>query len=276
MKQKFLLCLLSLCVILVIYEVADWKNAARMVERERVTLHFSENDDLTEADYRLILSQTGLGKPAVERLKKTGENFPKELEKFQEQYLKPLKYRRGFIFFPTTTAEVLVDEAGHRRNLKLPPVEKGDIFITKSTKTMLYRHGHAAICLDAETGRVAEAMTLGSPSGISSLDSLCSYPTLLILRPQADEETISAAIDYTSEKLLGIPYSPVAGFFRKDKKGMQTIDATYCSHLVWQAYKAAGIDLDSDGGWLVSPYDISRSGELEVVFAFGFGEKNGW
>ena len=49
--------------------------------------------------------------------------------------------------------------------------------------------------------------------------------------------------------------------FRKYNEG-----AHYCSELVWQAYKALGTDLDSNGGFVVSPDDIARSPYLTVVY----------
>jgi uncharacterized protein YycO len=54
---------------------------------------------------------------------------------------------------------------------------------------------------------------------------------------------------------------------------MKAIDTTHCSHLVWQAYKAAGMDIDGSG-WLVLPADIASDDDLDVVFAYGFDPKN--
>ena len=52
--------------------------------------------------------------------------------------------------------------------------------------------------------------------------------------------------------------------------------ATHCSHLVWQAYKHFGYDIDSDGGPLVTCNDIARSDLLEVVQVYGFDPDALW
>jgi hypothetical protein len=39
--------------------------------------------------------------------------------------------------------------------------------------------------------------------------------------------------------------------------------------LVWYAYQRFGYDLDSDGGFLVTPKDISDSEELIIIQKFG-------
>ena len=42
-----------------------------------------------------------------------------------------------------------------------------------------------------------------------------------------------------------------------------------CAYLPWYAWKAAGVDLDSDGGRLVSSYDLLHSDQVEIVQLFG-------
>lgn len=41
-------------------------------------------------------------------------------------------------------------------------------------------------------------------------------------------------------------------------------DSFYCSSLIWRAYYDAGMDIDYDGGGLVTPDDIARSPNLRV------------
>ncbi len=276
MCKKFFIAVLAVILVLIFGEIADLRHDAEPVIAERTDLSFlAEKQTITESDYALIFRQTGLGKPAVDALRGT-EDFLSELVRFQEQLQMKYGCRRGFVFFPTTTAELLVEESGLHRALILPPLEDGDILLTKSTKTMLFRHGHAAICVDGENKKVAEGMTFGSPSVISDIDSWTSYATLLIIRPRIEEETIQKAVDFTKEKLVQVPYGLGVGLLKKDKSQMPFVDATHCSHLVWQAYKAVGVDIDSDRGWLVTPRDISRSDQFEVVFSFGFGEEARW
>ena len=159
----------------------------------------------------------------------------------------------------------------------LPPLKAGDILVTKSTKTLMYRHGHAALVLDPEKGETMEALMLGEPSAILDVDNWRSYPTLLVLRPKnLDKETVDGLIRFAREQLLDVPYSLLTGMLQKDKSSMEQIDRTHCAHLVWQAYRQAGMDIDADGGWLVTPHDIADSTAFSVVFSHGFGPDGGW
>lgn len=52
-----------------------------------------------------------------------------------------------------------------------------------------------------------------------------------------------------AESLIGVPYNWVVW-------NKEVTSRTYCSQLVWQAYKGQGVDLDRDGGLIVFPEDI--------------------
>lgn len=276
MLKKIILIVLVAAVFLGGWTYFDYRLAAEAPTVDYIDLSsVLEKETLTDEDFNLIFSQTGLGKPAVSALMET-EDFAEEIKAFQKQKLAPFSYKQTFIFFPTTTAEQLYDEAENPRVLRLPPLQAGDILVTRSTKTLLYRHGHAGLVLDEE-GHTLESLMIGSDSMVLSTDYWHSYPTLMILHPKnlsCDEK--QAIADFGRERMLGIPYNLLTGILKKDKQEMETIDGTHCSHLVWQCYKNAGIDLDSDGGFLVSPHDIANSGELELVFSFGFGETGTW
>lgn len=276
MRKKVLLSVILVVFILVGITIFDVFNAANPVRVEPIDLSYlAEKGTFSQEDYALIFLQTGLGKAGIDVLKAESENFSDELLRFQEQIQEPFFYEQTFMFFPTTTAELLTDAQENERRLVLPPLKAGDILITKSTKTLLYRHGHAAIVTDAENGIVVEAFMIGSPSMKTSLDAWRSYPTLMILRPKTEECAESAAT-FAKTRLIDVPYSLFCGIVKKDKSSMETVDSTHCSHLVWQAYQSAGVDLDGDGGWLVTPCDISASYELELVFSYGFGENAVW
>lgn len=72
--------------------------------------------------------------------------------------------------------------------------------------------------------------------------------------------------DYAMKNLVDIPYSLTAGMNPNEI----TIKKTHCAHLIWYAYKQFGIDLDSDGGIIVTPEDIRKSPYLEVVQSYGY------
>lgn len=47
------------------------------------------------------------------------------------------------------------------------------------------------------------------------------------------------------------------------------LTGTQCAHLVWYAYRYFGYDLDSDGGFVVTPDDLYHSDLLELVQIYG-------
>lgn len=281
MKKKIAVGLI-LCLFVVsgLY-LYDSRHAVDFVQCEPMDISFAaETAELSPEAYRLLFLQTGLGQTAIEDLRRQSDSdgdFLAMLQKFQAQLQNKRRYRRRFLFFPTTTEEALQNGDGSDCELELPPLRAGDILITKSTKTLLYRHGHAALVLNPTAGTVVEAMMLGTTSDICSVDGWLSYPTVLVLRPKnAAQQTIDAAVSFGKTRLVGVPYRLLTGLLQKDKSEQKAIRGTQCAHLVWQAYYAAGLSLDSDGGWLVTPHDLADSDALEIVFSFGFGENGRW
>lgn len=279
---KKILIWIALCMLLSIgLYVHDWRCAVRPMIREPIDISFAAHKaELTPAEYRLLFLQTGLGRPAIDDLKVQSadeKTMIQELQKFQNQITNRMEYHRSFLFFPFTTAEVLTDKEGEPQSLELPPLHAGDILITKSTKTLLYRHGHAALVMNPDAGVIAESMLIGTDSDLFGIDGWLSYPSLLILRPKyASQEMIEQTVRFAEERLLGVPYRLLTGLLHKDKAFEEKIDGTQCAHLVWQAYYQTGVSLDADGGWLVTPHDLAASDELEIVFAYGFGNEGKW
>ena len=68
---------------------------------------------------------------------------------------------------------------------------------------------------------------------------------------------------------MGIEYNIFAGVVKKDKSDEKTPSSSHCSHIVWQAYKSQGVDIDQDKGIIVTPHDIAMSDKLSVVQIFG-------
>ncbi len=281
MRKKILIWA-AVCMLLAIgLYVHDWHCAVRPVKRKPADLSFAaQKTVLSSADYRLLFLQTGLGRAAIDDLKAqadSAENLISELQKFQNQLTSPMEYHRRFLFFPITTSELLTNGEGEPQSLVLPPLHAGDILITKSTKTLFYRHGHAALVMNPEAGVIAESMLIGTNSDLFGIEGWLSYPSLLILRPKyAAQETVDRAVTFAREKLLGVPYQLLTGLLQKNKALNDQVNGTQCAHLVWQAYYQAGVSLDSDGSWLVTPHDLAASDELEIVFSYGFGEDGKW
>lgn len=129
---------------------------------------------------------------------------------------------------------------------------KGDMFLTPAA-TAGVQHGHIGIYGDKDWIVEAEGpfklsrwewhYNIFVPKGTILMETTCS---------QAQQD---AAADYAYNKLVGYPYNPV--FWNNKESDPKALN---CSQLVWLAYKkAAGVDLDGNGGDGVYPYDIRDS-----------------
>lgn len=222
-------------------------------------------DSLTEKDYDLIFSQTGLGKPSVDFLI---EN-PEKIHEYREYYLADKDYKcvREGVF---ACHEFITDLEGSA--IQNPPfvnLQNGDIIITLSIHSLGWRHGHAAIVVDAENGTTAQAVMIGEKSAFGHIGEWRDFPLVAVLRPKnVNTEIIDEVVTFTKEKLIGIDYSLMSGILSgRDENIIPTM--THCAHYVWYAYKCFGIDIDSNGGRIVTPKEILHSENLEVVQVFG-------
>ena len=143
-------------------------------------------------------------------------------------------------------------------------IQDGDILVTDSTYCFCFRHGHAALVLDAGKGITLEAFGVGTKSEYASLQAWRRYPHVLVLRLNAPPKVRQAVATYAKEHLLGIPYRLSTGMI-DDKDMGGSYWGTQCAHLVWAAFEAAGYDIDGDGGWLVTPEDFVKSNLLRIV-----------
>ena len=143
-------------------------------------------------------------------------------------------------------------------------IQDGDILVTDSTYCLCFRHGHAALVVDAERGITLEAFGIGTKSEYSGLSEWRRYPHVIVLRLKAPEKVRQAVVSYAKENLVGIPYMLSPGVI--DDKNMDgEYWGTQCAHLVWAAFEACGYDIDGDGGWLVTPADFMKSDLLVTV-----------
>ncbi len=91
------------------------------------------------------------------------------------------------------------------------------------------------------------------------------YPAYLAVRRLADlpgrEEAVEKAIEYAMEQVGNeFDFSATATIPLKVNGQNQ-----HCAELVWRAYKAAGIDLDSNDGPLLYPDDVYYSPKLRTA-----------
>lgn len=171
---------------------------------------------------------------------------------------------------PITLEEYCVDSQNQPIAChQLKEIQNGDILISKSSHTLLFRHGHAAIVVDAKAGLVLEALGYGAPSMLQSLDKWNYYPTVKVLRlKERTDEMINELVETAKTQFLDLNYNILA-----NKNNLST---THCSDIVWKVFNKFGYDLDSNGGAFVTPQDIANSPYLDVVESYGFPINRDW
>lgn len=242
---------------------------------ERVDLTpLLEQAALTDDDYQTLYEQTGLGRPAVQDLLLLPDGKAKILQ-FQEDFLREPQITCKQISI-TAYQESLTDENGSRiYGFQLAPLKDGDILLTRSMHSFGWRHGHAALVTDAAAGQTLEAISLGVNSAYRSANGWRDWPTFILLRPKAAyQEKAAQAVAFANEHLAGIPYNLVAGIFTS--KFQEEPGGTQCAHLVWEAYQSAGLDLDADGGKIVTVKDLINLEYLDVVQIYGVDPEEIW
>lgn len=143
---------------------------------------FENNIELTESDYKEILTQSGLGQPAVDKLLADGR--PDKIEEYRDYYLQDKDfycYRKGVF----ACHEHITDADGENiYNPEFADLRNGDIIVTLSIHSLGWRHGHAMIITDAEKGEGVQAVMMGEKSNSSSVLSWTKYPLVAVLRPK--------------------------------------------------------------------------------------------
>ena len=234
-------------------------------------------NQLTEEDYKTLLYQTGLGKPSIDELRsESADSIPAILD-FQQNFFKEIDYVCESNS-PISKEESVVDENGNlTEGTQLAPLHNGYIMITKSSHVFGWRNGHAAIIVDAAQGQTLESVVLGTNSLVQQTDKWTNYPNFMIFRIKGTSEELLNEISQSALKNLNnIPYDFTVGVLGPKYEKPGEISGTQCSHLVWEAFKLYGFDLDSDSGMIVTPKDIANSPLLEVVQVYGVDPEEIW
>ncbi|MBR2916522.1 MAG: hypothetical protein IKC07_02830, partial [Clostridia bacterium] len=261
-KNKKILLILIFALLISFWCASCERNAYFEPEWERKDISaLLEKEKLNEKDYALLRTQTGLSKSGIDSLIKSGRK--EEIYDFQEQYFAPCEYEREFLFVPIVAYEHKTGEG-----VKTVPLEKGDVLVSLTTHSLGFRHGHAGLVLDEETGKTLEHMVIGELSGYSNAKTWDIYPTFAVLRHK-DNAVAEKAAEYAKEHLVGVAYNPLAGIIKKDKSVEEEISSSHCSHLVWQAYFAVGEDIDGNGGRVVLPKDFLECEDFEIAQIYG-------
>lgn len=236
----------------------------------------AEKKVLSEEEYRFLFYQTGLSRRAVERIP-----LSERMQVLREA-------QEAFFLNPAVSCErstlISWEERNQDRNLPgLWGLQDGDILITFCSHAFGWRNGHAALVVDAQNGRTLEAVVMGQDSCLQETEKWRSYPSFLVLRLRGcSREQGSKIATLAMRTGRGIPYgflqdflehldgSAVAGKLpdgkSADDMGLRDTD---CSHLIWRIYQNFGVDLDSNGGFFVTPADIAKSPCLEIVQMYG-------
>lgn len=154
-------------------------------------------------------------------------------------------------------------ESTTRVRHRLEKLQVGDIIIkNKVFKRPMTWFGHSAMLVDIDT--------IGDyPRFFATYYEIDTYSWLyedrdvIVLRYKHFDEKFKKVFLEKAKKYSGDKY------FLSSKNNTKTF---YCSKYVWKVYletaKELGydLDLDSDGGLLVLPYDIMHSKDLEQIF----------
>ena len=220
----------------------------------------------SEEDYKTIFYQTGLGKYAIDSIR-NDDDFVERIEAFQAQFFKR-NYTKCVREAITTNMEYNVSKAGYQvKGFEIFDVVPGYVLIMESSHSFGWRHGHAGIVISRT--KTVEAPIIGEPSMVYDLSTWQYYPNFIMLRlKDADDAALKKIAEGAKKNLTGVVYSPLAGVFKKDTGPRP--ESVQCAHLVWQAFYNFDIDIDSDGGNIVTVNDIKNSDKFEIVQIYGY------
>lgn len=238
------------------------ENGPSYAEKD-LSLITHEHEMFSDKFYEEIFLQTGLGRSAVDKL--YADNNTNQFDIYQRHLFRTNRIIKSRKISPITYEEYMVNAQDKQiKHPELVDIQEGDILISLNTHSLGWRHGHAGIVTDAEKKLTLEAISLGQNTAFQPISKWLNYPSVIQLRLK-DNHPIHKVVAYAKSKLYDIPYGLLSGLFDKLKTSL----TTQCAHLVWSAYKHLNIDLNSDGGWLVTPIDILKSTQLEIVQILG-------
>ncbi len=224
--------------------------------------------NLSDDDYNIIFEQTGISKKGILDMK-TQPTFIDDILLYQKIYQKPATVVTKKMNLITNQEKVFNEEGKWIPAFKMVNYKNGDIFLTKSTSTFNFRHGHIGIVVDAEKGKVLECIQPGTNSSFLGIGHWVYYPTFKLLRFK-DEDLANKIAQYARNNLEGIPYNILSD------KDQNPILSTHCSLIVWQAFNHFGIDIDPNQGLIISPEDIAKSPMFDIIQVYGFDPSKPW
>jgi len=155
-------------------------------------------------------------------------------------------------------------------------LRKGDILLGSHDHNITGGHfSHAALVSNAEQGEILEDTvippSLTEPGARRNVwkDWIATFSYVALVRINKTDVTegeFDAVVQWARDR-LGRPFRYPATSIHKENDS-----AMYCSQYVWLAFKRAmAIDLDDDGGWLVTPDDLYDTTNVQPVAALAGG-----
>ena len=216
-------------------------------------------------DYAVLYMQTGLTKIGIDRALEYGSAGKSRILAIHDDFFAEHTVINDF-FAPFVCQDTIDDKVNYIY------LENGDILVSSSTHISGWRAGHAGLVTNANYSEVLQASAVGSSSKVGYMYDFATRVNFMILSPKVDTDIKEQVVSFALENLVKKPYDPTAGVFSNKK----SIDRTQCSHLVWSAYEKFGIDLDSNGGLVVTPKDLANSPLVDVVQVFGLDPVKLW
>lgn len=142
----------------------------------------------------------------------------------------------------------------------------GDVLVSLDSASSSMIIGHAAIVSHSSDTTIESFKENYSPIGVDGVQYYTNVwhnkkGAFWLRAKKASAALNTAAVNYASNQ-VGKPYN--INFLDKERT-----DCFYCSQLVWQSWFTVGIDIDSNGGSIVSPVDIVNSENLYMVARVG-------
>lgn len=266
-KSKIFITITIIFLILFIRHIINennkfWTSNIEYVNIEKIL----SKTDLTTDDLNTIFEQTGISPTATLELIKN--NKTEILRELNNIYLKVPEISEKYTVKPFTIKEYLTNQ-----KTPMADIKNGDVLINMATSTLDWRHGHAALVVDVENNQTLEHSVMGDTSYLAKLSNWRTQSKFILLRYE-DEEVANQIAEYAKNNLVDIKYDIFTGIInKKDQSKNDKITNSHCSHIVWQAYKTFGIDIDENGGPIVLPQDIANSSKLKVVQIYGINTK---
>lgn len=215
--------------------------------------------ELSDEDYELLFRQTGITREGIDDIIACGDVG--RISRIQNSFFDGggySYYRFGWLM------SSFDKDVGH---YAYPVLRDGDIVCCFSTFMSSLEIGHCAIVVDGQLNLLAETADYSATFDLINAEDFFKPTAFAVLRPVTDEATKAEAVRIAMDELYGTEYSILAGIF--EPKARDPINKTHCSHSVWYAYERAGLDLDANGGKIVTPRDIFESPHLELISVRG-------